>query len=294
MLDRDFMAQTLGEIRRLMGGYGLRPKHRLGQNFLHDGNQMRRIVEAAGVCEGDVVLEVGAGTGALTERLLEAGARVVAVEVDHDLQPILGERLGGWAGRVTLVGADVLRGKHEVAPEVLGAVEGACGVGDDAGCGFKLVANLPYSVASPLLANLAVRAGGPVMRLGVVMVQQEVADRLAAVPGGKDYGALSVVVQARFEVRALFRVPPDCFWPAPKVYSAVVALTPRERLLAEDLEQLGRTAKRLFSQRRKQLGTVLGRREGLPEGIDASARPEDLTVEQFAVLSGWLGDGGGC
>ena len=116
------MAQTLGEIKSLLAAHGLRPKHRFGQNFLHDANQMRRIMEAAELREGELVLEVGPGTGALTERLLEGGARVVAVEVDRDLEPILRERLASYGERFTLIVEDVLAGKHELNPHVVEAV----------------------------------------------------------------------------------------------------------------------------------------------------------------------------
>ena len=234
----------------------VRPKHRLGQNFLHDGNQMRRIIAAAGVREGNVVLEVGLGTGSLSEQLLEAGARLVGVELDLALEPILNERLAPWNEQSTLLMMDVLESKHTINPLVLDALERMAGDNDPGR--FKLVSNLPYGVASPLLANLAAIEDGPSLEHGVVMVQQEVADRLQAMPGGKDYGALTVVVQARFDVRTLFRVSPDCFWPRPKVYSSVVELRLRNTALTHDPGLLARTTQRLFSQRRKQLGTILG------------------------------------
>lgn len=268
------VAQTLGEIKSLLAAHGLRPKHRFGQNFLHDANQMRRIMEAAELREGELVLEVGPGTGALTERLLEGGAHVVAVEVDRDLEPILRERLADHGDRFTLIVEDVLAGKHELNPRVVEAVRDR---------DFKLIANLPYNVASPLLVNLAI--GFPRMSLALVMVQREVADRLAAPHGGKDYGPLSVMVQAMCTVERVATLAPGCFWPAPDVHSAVAKLTRRATPLTDDPARLAEMLHTLFSKRRKQLGSVLGRDFPFPAGIAADARPEQLSVEQHVALS---------
>lgn len=268
------MAQTLGDIKSLLTAHGLRPKHRFGQNFLHDANQMRRILEAADVRPGELVLEVGPGTGALSERLLEAGAAVVAVEVDADLEPILRDRTAAFGDRFTLLVADVLAGKHELNPDLARLLGGRP---------FKLIANLPYNVASPLLVNLAVDFPG--MTLAIVMVQREVADRLAAKPGGKDYGPLSVIVQTLCEVQRVATLAPGCFWPPPDVHSAVVKLTRRAQPLTDDPKALSALLHTLFSKRRKQLGTILGRDRAFPAGIAADARPEQLSVEQLVALS---------
>ncbi|MEO1237329.1 MAG: 16S rRNA (adenine(1518)-N(6)/adenine(1519)-N(6))-dimethyltransferase RsmA [Planctomycetota bacterium] len=274
------MAQTLTEIKQLLAAHGLRPKHKFGQNFLHDGNHMRRILDAADLSAGDVVLEVGPGTGALTERLLDAGARVVAVEVDGDLEPVLRQRLGkeAEAGRFTLIVDDVLAGKHEVNPAVLAAVAEQA-----AGRGFKLIANLPYNVASPLLANLVVDQMS--MSDAVVMIQKEVADRLSAAPGSKAYGPLGVLIEALCEVRPVGVLPPSCFWPAPKVASAVVHLRRRTRPMTDDPAALSAVLHELFTKRRKQLGAILGRDAELPPGVSPTARPETLTVEQLVALA---------
>jgi 16S rRNA (adenine1518-N6/adenine1519-N6)-dimethyltransferase len=255
----------------------LHPKKRFGQNFLHDGNQMRRILDAAGVPEttagGDVVLEVGPGTGALTVRLLHAGARVVAVEIDRDLAGILRDELGGHA-RFTLIEADVLAGKHTLNPDVLAALGGErC----------KLVANLPYNVASPLMINLLKQC--PAMTGGVVMVQKEVAERIEASHGGKDYGPLTVLMQAACLVERVSTLPPGCFWPAPQVGSAVVKFTRRDEPLTDDLDALGAFCQTLFQKRRKQLGSILGRDRDWPDGVTPEQRPESLSVEQIVALS---------
>lgn len=273
--------QTLKEIQALLSSRGLRPKHRLGQNFLHDQNQLRRILQASGVVMGDCVLEVGPGTGTLTESLLEAGARVVAVELDRDLESILRERMASYSDRFELVMGDALEGKHELNPAMFEALKRIAGTA--ALPAFKLVANLPYQIASPLLINLA--GSVPEMSLAVVMVQLEVAQRMLAVPGGKDYGPLSILLQAMCEVELVARLSPGCFWPSPDVDSAVVRLQRRSVPLTNDPASLGRLLHTLFSKRRKQLGAILGRDLAWPAGVDPKARPEQLMVTQLVELS---------
>ena len=188
------MAQTLSDIKQLLADHGLRPKKKFGQNFLHDGNHMAKIMSAAKLKPGDTVLEVGPGTGALTERLVEAGANVVAVEIDRDMQPILEARLGE---KITLHIGDALDGKHAINAEVLRLLN-ASPKPQASSPTYKLIANLPYNIASPLMANLAVDHLN--MTGMIVMIQKEVADRLLAPPGTKAYGPLGVLIQALFEV----------------------------------------------------------------------------------------------
>ncbi len=286
------MAQTLSQIQQLLAAYGLHPKKRLGQNFLHDAHHMSRIVEAADIGPGDRVLEVGAGTGALSERLLEAGAELIASEIDADLEPLLRQRLAPWADRVTLVMGDVLAGKRQLAPAV------ATALGDEP---FKLVANLPYNIASPLLVNLAL--DWPRMRGGVVMVQREVADRLTAAPGtpgspgrpgrpggpssrgGRDYGPLGILIQATCQVKRLATLSPHCFWPSPQVESAVVQITRRARPLSDDLPALAALVQTLFQKRRKQIGSILGRDRITAAGLDPTRRPEQLALAELIDLA---------
>ena len=275
------MPQTLNEIRLLLAEAQVRPRRGLGQNFLHDANQMRRIIEAAQVVHGEIVLEVGAGTGTLTECLIEAGARVVAVEMDHRLCAIVRERLGDDHENFVLVEADVMAGKHAINPLVNQALAQLSG--SKAEIPFKLVANLPYNIASPLLAVLS--TDWPGLKAGIVMVQREVADRLAAAPGGKDYGPIGVIVQAMCQVQRLFVLSPDCFWPKPKVESAVIRITRRDRPLTDDPHRFAAFVHRLFHQRRKQIGTILGRDTPLPEGVQRTMRPEQLILEQLVQLS---------
>ncbi len=268
--------QSLADIKALLAAHGLAPKHRLGQNFLHDPRKYALLMAAADIRPDDQVLEVGPGTGALTEHLLQAQARVLAVEIDADLEPILRQRLAGFGDRFHLIIADILAGKHQIDARVLAAVTAG-------GRPFKLIANLPYNVASPLLVNLAV--DHPLMTRAVVMVQKEVADRLAAGPGGKDYGPLGILVQALCTVQVVGKLPPGCFWPPPQVDSAVVRLVRRDRPLTANPPALAALVHRLFHQRRKQIGTILGRGTPLPPGILPTARPETLTLEQLVQLS---------
>ncbi|QDU71136.1 16S rRNA (adenine(1518)-N(6)/adenine(1519)-N(6))-dimethyltransferase RsmA [Mucisphaera calidilacus] len=260
-------------VQRLLAMSGLHPKKALGQNFLIDRHHLQRIVEAAELSRGDRVVEVGPGTGVLTACLLEAGVSVVAVEFDRDLEPLLRERFGEDGERFRLIIGDALDGKHGLNPGLLEAV------GDQA---FSMVANLPYQIASPLLINLAIQTPG--MRRAVVMIQREVADRIAAGPGSKTYGVLSILLQAAFEVEKISRVPPGCFYPSPKIDSAVIRL----RRLAEprvgDLEGFGCFLHRLFSQRRKQVGSVLGRDLAWPDGLTPESRPEQIGIDDLVRL----------
>ncbi len=280
------MAQTLSDIKALLAAHGLHPKKKHGQNFLHDGNHMSRILDAANLAPGDRVLEVGPGTGALTERLLDAGAHVIAIEIDPDLAPILRERLGADREAFALILGDALHGKHHLNPAVIDAL------GDRP---FALIANLPYHIASPLLVNLAL--DHPAMHTAVVMVQKEVADRLAATPttsgGGKAYGPLGIILQSLFEVSRVGVLSPGCFYPPPSIASAVVRLTRRAEPLTDDAPAFAAFVHRLFGRRRKQLGAILGRQTVLPPGFSPEARPETLGVEQIAALRRWIDRGGG-
>lgn len=263
--------QTLSEIRALLADRGLRPRHRLGQHFLHDKNLLGRLVEAAQLEPGDVVLEVGPGTGTLTEALVDADARVVACEIDPALASIVADRLGD---RVQLVEGDCLHHGRSLNPVVVKAL---------AGRPFKLVANLPFQVAGTLMGTLLVHH--PQCRGQFVTIQKEVADRLGAGPGTKNYGALAIVVQGLAEVRRVADLPPTCFWPQPKVTSSMFAVRPRTDHGVEDAESFAEFVARLFTHRRKQLGTILGRDTARwPEAVTPDLRPESLRVDQIVAL----------
>lgn len=267
--------QTLGDIRAALDARGLRPRRSLGQNFLIDQNLVRKLVDLAAITPGDLVLEVGPGTGALTDALVDRGAEVVACELDPGLAELLRERFGA---RITLVEADCLQGKRALAPALLGAL---------AGRPFQLVANLPYGCATPLMLALLVRyAGCGSMH---VTIQHEVAQRLAAAPPSKAYGAISVLAQALAEVELVATLPPACFWPRPEVTSAMVCVRRRSAALA-DAAALESFCARVFASRRKQLGSVLGRAVPWPENITPAQRAESLPVADILALGRATGD----
>lgn len=263
-------AQTRTEIQRLLSDHGLRPNLRLGQHFLADGNVIRKIVAIAGVSTGDLVVEVGAGTGTLTSALANAGARVVAYEVDERLRPLL--ELVTAAHDVELRFADAATIDMDAALE---------------GSPWTMVANLPYNVGTPLVLD-ALRTAPRITRF-VVMMQREVAERLVAAPGSGEYGLPSVVAQIHAEGRVAFRVAPQVFLPPPRVESAVVVLdrseAPPEAERAIELARAG------FGQRRKMLRKSLAKVLNDPvaaleeASIDPSARAEALAPADYLRLA---------
>lgn len=263
--------QTLSVIRSLLDERGLRPRKRFGQNFLHDKNQLRKLIDAADLVPGSLVLEVGPGTGTLTEALLEAGAIVIACELDRDLADLVDERLGE---RITLIRGDCLDRGRVINPAIVEAI---------ATRPFKLVANLPYQVASPLMSSLLIDHAN--CQGQYVTIQKEVADRLLSPPGTKAYGPLGIIVSALAKVERIATLAPTCFWPSPKVTSAMAAITPRDDHGVTDPASFARFVTQLFTKRRKQLGSILGRDAPLPEGVTSDQRPESLTISQLIDLS---------
>jgi 16S rRNA (adenine1518-N6/adenine1519-N6)-dimethyltransferase len=273
---------TLGaaDVRELARRLDVRPTKTLGQNFVVDANTVRRIVRAAGVGPDDVVLEVGPGLGSLTLALLEVAARVVAVEID----PVLAEALPGTvatrrpdaAGRLDVVTADAVR---------LAAVPGPAPT--------ALVANLPYNVAVPVLLNMLEQF--PSVRAGLVMVQAEVAERLAAGPGHRAYGIPSVKAAWYADVRRAGAVSRTVFWPVPNVDSGLVAFTRREPpATTASRTEVFACVDAAFAQRRKTLRAALAGWAGSADaaervlraaGVDPKARGEQLAVEGFAALA---------
>ncbi len=274
------MAQTKQEIQALLAQAGSRPRHRFGQNFMVDQNLVRIVADAGQIEPGDLVIEVGPGTGTLTEELLSRDARVVAVEIDRDLAELLHQRLGGREV-FTLIEGDALLGKHALNPQLAHVIQAAL-VEKRA---VRLVANLPYNIASPLVIELLI-AG---VRLLAFTVQREVADRLRASPGTDEYGPLTVMAQLLARVQVLRALPPQAFWPAPRIESSIVRMVRDDRLGAL-AAPFGRFVHQLFSSRRKTL------RKGLAQmdldaarllemtRIDPQLRPEDVAPEQLLVL----------
>ena len=268
------------DVRALAAGLDLRPTKQRGQNFVIDANTVRRIVRAAGVGPADVVVEVGPGLGSLTLGLLGEVARVVAIEVDPVLAAALPATLTTYAGdlasRCEVLAADALR-----IDEVPGPPPTA------------LVANLPYNVSVPVLLHLLALL--PSLERGLVMVQAEVADRLAASPGSKVYGVPSVKAAWYADVRRAGAVGRNVFWPAPNVDSGLVAWTRRDPpATSASREQVFTVVDAAFAHRRKALRGALRGLVASGEaasaaltaaGVDPMARGESLTVEQFARIA---------
>lgn len=268
-----------------MAGAGASPRRRFGQNFMIDGNLLRLVAEAGEIGGEDLVIEVGPGTGSLTAELLQRARRVVAVEIDRDLVKILGEQFENQP-KLRLIQGDALAGKHalnaELAKEIAEEITG--------GRRPKLVANLPYNIASPLIIELLIAGCG----LLAFTVQREVAQRLRAAAGSGDYGPLSVMAQVLADVELLRVLPPQAFWPAPKVESALMRMTRRDDAdaVAGRARPLGAFVQAVFSSRRKTLRNALGK--AVPganaeeiiasQNLAAEVRPEALTPGQFLSL----------
>ena len=268
------------EVREIAGRLGTRPTKTLGQNFVIDPNTVRRIVRTAEVGPDDVVLEVGPGLGSLTLGLLAEASSVVAVEIDPvlagELEATVATRAATYARGLTVVTADALRLTHLDGPPPT-----------------ALVANLPYNVAVPVLLHLL--ATFPTVRRVLVMVQAEVADRLAAPPGSRVYGVPSVKAAWHADVRRAGAVGRNVFWPAPNVDSGLVAMTRREPpTTTATRDEVFAVVDAAFAQRRKTLRAALAGWAGSPAaaeqalraaGIDPQARGEALDVAAFARLA---------
>ena len=262
----------------ILKAFGLRMSKKLGQNFLIDASIVQGIVDAAEIQPGERVLEIGPGIGTLTQGLAEAGAEVTAVELDKKLPAVLAETLKAY-DNVTIVPGDILKVN---IPEIMG--EGP----------FKVAANLPYYITTPILMTLLERHL-PITRM-VTMVQKEVAERMIAKPGSRTYGALSVAVQYYTEPEIVLDVPPRSFIPAPEVDSVVIACKVRETPAVDvmDEKMFFRVVKAAFGQRRKTLSNAL-KGGGLPKeqvrdameaaGIDPTRRGETLSLDEFAKLA---------
>jgi 16S rRNA (adenine1518-N6/adenine1519-N6)-dimethyltransferase len=275
------------EVRSLAAALDLRPTKQRGQNFVIDANTVRRIVRDSGITSTDVVLEVGPGLGSLTLGLLDVAARVVAIEVDEALAGALpgtiAERAPAYVDRFEVVLADALR---------ISAVPGPAPT--------ALVANLPYNVSVPVLLHLLALL--PSLERGLVMVQSEVADRLAAEPGSKVYGIPSVKAAWFADVRRAGAVGRNVFWPAPNVDSGLVAWTRREPPSTRvTREQVFRVIDAAFAHRRKALRPSLRELAGSAQaaehvlaaaGIDPMTRGEELRLPAFVRIAEALADAG--
>lgn len=266
----------LSEMKQILTAHNLTLTKSLGQNFLHDRNQLDRIAAAAELSRSDKVLEIGPGLGPLTELLLEQAAHVLAIEKDQRLYNVLTQRFAGNTA-IELLNADALDYVKEHRDWA----------------GWKLVSNLPYSVASPILVELA-QAVTPPERI-VATLQIEVAQRICAEPDSDDYGLLTLLLQVIYESHGWFKIPASCFFPAPDVDSACITLVRRHDQLLPPalLPKLTRIVKLAFSQRRKMMHKLL--KTEWPEqkltaalnqlGISLQIRAEKLSLEQFVELT---------
>ena len=268
--------------------YDFHFQKKFGQNFLIDPHVLEKIVEAAGIRPDDFVLEIGPGIGTMTQYLCEHAGKVMAVEIDRKLMEILEETLSAY-DNVTVVNEDILKlDIAKIAEE------------ENNGKPIKVVANLPYYITTPIIMELF-ESKVPLDSV-TVMVQKEVAERMQAEPGTKEYGALSLAVQYYAEAEIVANVPPNCFMPRPNVGSAVIRLTCHKTSPVEVLDErfLFRVIRASFNQRRKTLQNGLGNDASLPinksqaaealeeMGLSATIRGETLSLEEFARLSNLL------
>ena len=277
----------LSEMRQILSDGDIQLTKSLGQNFLHDSNQLKRIIEAAQLSKFDKVLEIGPGLGPLTELLLEHACEVLGIEKDARLFQFLKQRFEPSirASKLLLLHADALDYLRQK---------------DRDWSGWKLVANLPYSVASPILVELAQSQRGPNQM--VATLQLEVAKRLMAEPGGADYGLLTLLVQLNYAPHDWFKIPAGCFFPAPEVDSACISLTRRPQPLLDlaAQETFAKIVKRSFSQRRKMMLKLLKadwkaadlERAFERAGLSPSTRAESVMLQQFAQLTSSLNEPG--
>jgi 16S rRNA (adenine1518-N6/adenine1519-N6)-dimethyltransferase len=285
--------QTLSYLRDLFQQRGLRPKNKLGQNFLIDLNLLDVLLNGAELDRTDLAVEIGTGTGSLTAWLAERAGGVFSVEIDPAFHALAREALRDRE-RVRLVHADILKNKNHLNPGVLEQLDEARRAW---GCSrLKLVANLPYAVATPVISNFLL-SDLPFERM-VVTVQWEIAEKLTAEPATKPYGALAVLVQSIADVELLRTLPPSVFWPRPQVASAIVRIRPNaaKRALIPDVARFRNFLRDLYSHRRKNLRGALA---GLPSGrvdkalvdarlrdlgLDGTVRAETLDVQQHLRL----------
>lgn len=286
------MAQTKQDIQSILQQLGVGPRHRFGQNFMIDQNLVRLIALAGEIQSGQTVIEVGPGTGTLTEELLASGAHVIAVEIDRYLALMLQQRFGqspptsgdpsAIQSSFSLIQGDALAGKHALNAQLISAIRHARQHAPNQP--IKLVANLPYNIASPLVVELLLEG----IDLLAFTVQKEVADRLRAPANTEHYGPLSVIIQMLATVEVLRTLSPQAFWPPPKIDSALVRLRHADQL-GDSARDFSRFVHQLFAARRKTLRKALsmaGHDLHILEqlGIDPQARPETLSPSEFHRL----------
>ena len=290
--------QTKRQIQQLLVSAGVRPNKRLGQHFLIDLNLMRLLVDSANINNNDIALEVGCGTGSLTEALIEKAGMVIAVELDRSLAEITKSRLAN-VENIELINTDILENKNTLSYIVTNALESARKKYHGR---ILLVANLPYNAASPTMLNLL--TGPRAADAMYVTVQKEVADRMTAVPASSDYGILSILLAAAGNVKTIRVLKPTVFWPQPQVDSAMVSFVRDQEKLKriENMELFSQTVHLFMGHRRKTLMACsrlargklakVENTEGInwPEifercSINPAQRPEQLGAEDYIAIA---------
>jgi len=285
--------QTKQQIEWLLGSVGISPNRRLGQHFLIDLNLMRLLIDSAGIHRDDIVLEVGCGTGSLTEGLADAAGKVIAVEYDDTLSQIASKQLED-CDNVEVLNSDVLESKNAICGAVLGAIELARKEFEGR---LMLVANLPYNVAAAVMANLIC---GPIVAEEMyVTVQKEVGERCTASPGGKHYGTLSILMGATGEARIIRKLKPSVFWPRPAVESAMMSFVRHEKKVEQihNIVFFREVVSLFMGHRRKMLKACVKLTEGRLEKVrdwgdifarafvEPQHRPEELSAENYISIA---------
>ncbi|MGR3174087.1 MAG: 16S rRNA (adenine(1518)-N(6)/adenine(1519)-N(6))-dimethyltransferase RsmA [Candidatus Scalindua sp.] len=303
---------TKSMLKLLFEERGIRIKKQWGQNFLIDQNLLQFIAKTAELSRNDVVLEIGAGTGALTRLLAQKAEHVFAVELDRKLFQILEETLKDY-NNVTLINKDILKSKHHIQPEIVEAISDHISTADfpspSAGdsC-VKIIANLPYYISTPVIIDL-LQEVLPIKTM-VLTLQRDTTNRMVARPGTKSYGVLSIMTRLFAEVKVLKKLPPEVFWPAPLVESAIVKMTVNRHTYADrirDYQSFQDVIRAIYVSRRKTLSNSLlslcsshgikknGTRQDLMTilervGISPDSRGEELEVEKLIELSNEISD----
>ncbi|MBN2438605.1 MAG: ribosomal RNA small subunit methyltransferase A [Deltaproteobacteria bacterium] len=270
-------------VRKLLARYAIQPRNKWGQSFLEDRNIIRRIVALADPAGDETVVEIGAGLGLMTEELAKRAGRVIALEIDPRLVAVLQDRFIGQE-RVQILQIDVLKYDFSVARP---------------GGRIKVVGNIPYTISSPILFRLLDFRRS--ISLMILMFQKELANRITAPPGTKDYGIPSVLVARYSKATCELTVPPTCFYPVPDVVSSVLRISVRPEPNLTDGAMFTKIVRAAFAQRRKTLWNNL-RHTGIPEemvgrmfaasGIERTRRAETLSVEEFSLITAaWIGSG---
>ena len=285
--------QTKHQIQQLLTSAGVLPNKHFGQHFLIDLNLMRLMIDSANICSDDIVLEVGCGTGSLTEGLAERAGFCIAVEVDDTLAKIAKDQLAEKEN-VTVINTDILESKHTISGTVIEAIGQARKQHSGR---LLLIANLPYNVACPVILNLV--EGPTVVDRMYVTVQKQVAERMSAKPGSGDYGTLSIFLSAAGEVRTERILKPTVFWPQPQVESAMVSFVRKQEKVSriKSMELFAEVINLFMGHRRKMLKACtkfasgeLAKIDNWPEifeqcSIDPTQRPEKLPPEDYIAIA---------